>query len=78
MKFELIRGDAENSAHMEDLSFEIEVTEFNNTYLLLQVNFENPLLVSAGYVRDIMRVTVNDTALFLDLVTGLTIEEGEL
>jgi len=76
MKFELIRGDEESSAPMEDLSFKIEVKEFEEKYLLLRVIFENPLMVSVGAVSDILRVTIIDTTLFMDPLTGLTIEEG--
>jgi len=76
MKFEIIRGDEESSVPMEDLSFEIEVKAFEDEYMMLQAVFENPLMLSAGVVSDILRVSIIDTALFMDPLTGLTVEEG--
>jgi len=44
--------------------------------MMLQAVFENPLMLSAGVVSDILRVSIIDTALFMDPLTGLTVEEG--
>ena len=76
INFEIERGDPEDSAPLEKLTFSIIVRSQNDDKLSIEVKFDNPLYVSSGKAPDKLRVTFFDTRIFVDKVSGKTMESG--
>ena len=74
--FEIVRGDPDDSAPMKKLGFDVIVREQNDKEISIEVKFENPLYVSSGQAPDKLIVTFVDTSIFVDQVTGKTMEPG--
>ena len=55
----LIPHDLDPDYNLTNVAFSWKCTEFNETYMYIQIQFENPLYVSRGGM-DILEVTVRN------------------
>ena len=76
IEINLIRGD--NSTQIEDFEYTVEVIEFTQLYMKLQLNFTNPdpLTLSTGKELDRIRFNLTHPELFTSAETLLSIENG--
>ena len=63
MRIEIIQG-AEDSASLDDLSFEAFIIEFEPKVVVIQFLFKNPLMVSIGSEPDYMRLRLLNPDIF--------------
>ena len=77
MKIEIIRSDDEQSAPQSMLGYEVIMAGFDEKSIDIKLTFQNPLSVSIGKKRDIIRVTFVDPELFISKETGMSLKSDK-